>query len=212
MRILVTTMFTWVLACGQVDKGPESANPDGKADSFANPTHKGELPLGSLVVAELTAQHRILQWTFRLDGSATIDLTTGTWDTGDMLDTVMYLYKRQVGGSWGRYIARNDDASERSEWSRLHRALAAGSYRVIVKGYDEDQRGRFHVRADCEGAGCASSAPTCDDIEAHVNEYCVDEGQDDLSICLETPDWGDVTEIARACCQMEPDHVFCSAL
>jgi hypothetical protein len=70
----------------------------------------------------------------------------------------MYLYRLNPDtGHYGRYIARNDDADGSTVASRLSRALEAGQYRVLVKGFKTSLRGTFQVEAACEGGGCAGS-------------------------------------------------------
>jgi hypothetical protein len=73
-------------------------------------------------------------------------------------DTVLYLYKESERG-WGSYIARNDDYGD-TTYSQIVRSVDAGRYRVLVKGYKAETRGKFKVTVGCTGDGCAP-ATTC---------------------------------------------------
>lgn len=142
-------------------KGEEEEVPtDGKLDSFARPTDHGAIGFGDRPEATLTATERHHTWTFALTGPASIHAFTGTSVTSRMtVDTVLYLYRQRADGSWGRYLARNDDA-DGTLYSSLRRDLDAGTYRVLVKGYSAAERGPFAVQVDCAGAGCAAPS-TC---------------------------------------------------
>ena len=145
------------------DKGAEDPLPDeGKLDSFARPTEHGVLPFGMMANGGLTATAKYHAWTFSLTGDAKVHMYTQPQLTSRMtVDTVLYLYKKGASGTWGSYIARNDDDGA-SLWSSLLKNLKAGEYRVLVKGYSAQTYGLFAVTADCEGAGCAAApAPAC---------------------------------------------------
>jgi hypothetical protein len=161
--VLILAAALSLAACveGEFDKGEEEEVPaDGKLDSFARPTHHGELAFGDRPEATLTATERHHTWTFALTGEAAIHAFTGTSLTSrSTVDTVLYLYRQRADGSWGPYLARNDDANG-TLYSALRRNLTAGTYRVLVKGYSASTRGRFSVQVDCEGAGCAAPS-TC---------------------------------------------------
>lgn len=146
-----------------VDKGPEEEVPaDGKLDSFARPTDHGAIGFGAVPAPEAalstTAKHHT--WNFSLTGPASVHMYTGPSITGRMtVDTVLYLYKLKANGTWGAYVARNDD-DRGSLWSSLTKNLDAGTYRILVKGYAASTRGQFSAHVDCEGAGCAEP-PSC---------------------------------------------------
>ncbi len=143
-------------------KGPEDAVPvDGKLDSFGRPTDHGAIAFGTAPEASLTASEKHHTWTFSLTGPAAIHAYTGPSLTGrQTVDTVLYLYKQKPNGSWGAFLARNDDDNG-SVWSSLDRNLDTGTYRVLVKGYAASTRGRFSTHVECEGAGCGAPAASC---------------------------------------------------
>jgi hypothetical protein len=127
----------------------------GKDDSFRKPTELGAIELGQGAVASLTRQAGYLAWTFTLYGDATVSINTESPTNGpDEVDTVLYLYKQKSNGTWGSYIARNDDASRDTFWSALSRDLGEGTYRILVKGYSASDVGEFGLDTACEGAGC----------------------------------------------------------
>src|SRR5690242_16765574 len=104
-----------VSAClddGALDKGVESADPvdDLAADSFAKPTTHGAIAFGTAPEATLTAAEKFHEWTFALTGPAQLRAFTGPATGGRAVDTVLYLYKRTATGTWGSYIAKNDDS------------------------------------------------------------------------------------------------------
>ena len=138
------------------DKGPEDAVPtDGKLDSFARPTDHGAIGFATNAEATLTPAGKYHTWTFALTGAAQVHLYTHPSLTSrQMVDTVLYLYKRGPNG-WGSYVARNDDDGT-NIFSSLVRDLGAGEYRLLVKGYAAGTRGPFAVTAECTGAGCRS--------------------------------------------------------
>lgn len=147
-----------LLACDDA-KGPEENLPeDGKLDSFRTPTDHGAISFGAAVSAKLTATEQHHTWTLTLSGPAQLHAFTSRVPHAASIDTVLYLYKRTATG-WGSYIERNDDDG-RNHWSSIDRALDAGEYRVLVKGYAASTKGLFNLTVDCDGAGC-SAAPTC---------------------------------------------------
>lgn len=163
-RAVVVVALLGLVGClDGAEKGPEEEVPaDGKLDSFARPTHHGEIAFGAAPAPEatLTATEKHHTWTFSLTGSARVHLYTGPTLTSRMtVDTVLYLYKQKTNGTWGAYVARNDDDGD-SLWSSLTRNLEAGNYRVLVKGYAASTRGPFSIHVDCDGPGCAAPA-TC---------------------------------------------------
>lgn len=157
---VVTLLF--VAACGTAKPAAEE-DPlldAEKDDSFRQPTDHGTILFGQRVVESLDRGSRYHAWSFTLRGDARVALRTSYGGRGTP-DTVMYLYRRGAHG-WGSAIAKNDDASETSRWSTIDRALGAGVYRVIVKGYTAHEVGRFALTADCSGAGCTMAPPaTC---------------------------------------------------
>ncbi|MBK9035750.1 MAG: hypothetical protein IPL61_31625 [Myxococcales bacterium] len=166
-RLAVTSLLALLAAsaCVEVDdsssKGEEEEVPaDGKLDSFARPTDHGAVPFATPVEATLTATARHHTWTFALTGDASIHAFTGPGlASRQIVDTVLYLYKQRADGSWGPYVARNDDY-QGSLFSSLTRTLGAGTYRILVKGYAASTRGPFMAMVECTGAGCAP-ADTC---------------------------------------------------
>jgi hypothetical protein len=148
--------LTLVSACaGDDSKGPEDDVPaaDGKDDSFYKPTYHGFLEFGAPGFSELTDVERYSAWVFELSDTADLEITTSYAVLGQRrTDTVLYLY-RETDGSWGPYIARNDDYGT-TTYSKLVRTLEPGSYRVLVKGYASTTMGKFKVTANCAGPGC----------------------------------------------------------
>lgn len=132
-------------------KGEEDALPvDGAADSFRSPTEHGNLPFGIRATAELGSDSRFHAWEFSLSGESSVDIVVASENPN--LDTVAYLYHREnEDESWGRYIARNDDASDSVLTSRIDGDRDSGEYRLIVKGFKAAHVGPFSVRADCSG-------------------------------------------------------------
>ncbi len=145
----------------ELDKGDEEDVPaDGKLDSFARPTAHGEIPFAMPAEGVLSATARYHTWTFALSADAAIHAFTGPSLTSRYnVDTVLYLYKQRADGTWGSYVARNDDA-QGSVFSSLQRNLGAGTYRILVKGYTASTYGQFAATVGCTGAGCAP-ATTC---------------------------------------------------
>lgn len=132
-------------------KGEEDALPvDGAADSFRSPTEHGNLPFGITANADLGADSRFHAWEFSLSGESSVDIVVASENPN--LDTVAYLYHREnEDENWGRYIARNDDASDSVLTSRIDGERDAGEYRLIVKGFKAQHVGPFTVVASCSG-------------------------------------------------------------
>lgn len=163
---LSCVVMSLLVGCGEavedgaaVEKDAESPlfeqSAGGKDDSFRKPTEQGPIELGQGAVSALTRDAGYLAWTFVLHGDATVSINTESPTNGpDEVDTVLYLYKQRSNGTWGSYIARNDDASRDTFWSALTRDLGAGSYRILVKGYSASDVGEFGLDTACEGAGC----------------------------------------------------------
>ncbi len=151
-----------VPACtDDLDKGPESADPAvGALDSIYSPTEHGELAFGAPATATLTRNQQFHAWDFTVHGPASLALATGPAVGRREVDTVIYVYRADGNGGWGRYLAKNDDAGT-SQWSALDLEVDAGRYRVIVKGFSSRTTGRFAVTVDCGGSGCAPVASTC---------------------------------------------------
>ena len=151
-----------VTACATDGKGPEQDVPDdGKADSFAKPTDHGAIPFGQVEKASLAGSAEYHTWTFSLSSDAKIHAFTSRIAHESTKDTVLYLYKKTASGAWGSYIARNDDASASTSLSSISKALGAGDYRVLVKGFDASVKGPFGLEVDCDGAGCAAAPVGC---------------------------------------------------
>ena len=143
-------------ACIAEDKAPEDNVPadDGKADSHQRPTDHGDLAFNTAAVEDLTSAAGFHAWEFALSADAQINTFTTYAVRGQRkVDTVMYLYQ-EGERRWGSYIARNDDA-DGTVWSKLTEELGVGHYRVLVKGYTKDIRGRFELLPTCSGEGCA---------------------------------------------------------
>jgi len=144
-------------ACDDGGKGAED-DPllDGKLDSFFSPTEHGALVFGAPNQASVTSGERFHAWNFTLTGAAAVSLRTEVTS----LDTVMYLYRREVGStSWGHFLLKNDDHGDEI-FSQIDLAADAGEYRIVVKGFKTSVRGPFAVIGSCDGAGCPSPS-TC---------------------------------------------------
>lgn len=154
MRTTLAALLLLTACDATATKGAEDDAPaEGKDDSHRRPTDHGDLFFGQPVEAELSAAEGFHAWTFALAGAAEIDAYTD----GDVeVDTVLYLYRQRESGAWGPYVARNDDAGKHTLWSSLDRALGAGRYRVLVKGYTRDTGGPFRLTVECAGDGCAA--------------------------------------------------------
>jgi hypothetical protein len=143
-------------------KGPEDDVPgdlDGKADSQRTPTDLGAIASGQTVTASLSSSARYLAWEFDVAGDADLSLDTSRPAHAATIDTVMYLYKQSASGTWGSYIARNDDAAG-SVYSTIDKHVGAGRYRVLVKAYTTTTYGKLALSYTCSGAGC-TAAPSC---------------------------------------------------
>jgi hypothetical protein len=162
--LLVFVSSTFLIGCIDVDeKGPEEDAPSAAAkdDSLRSPIVHGAIGFDDPRIEAITAEAGHHAWTFELSGAADVQVSTGPAVRHQKpTDTVVYLYRQRPDGSWGSYVARNDDARG-TLWSWLDRSLEAGSYRVTVKGYDRQVRGKFALTVRCEGEGCAAPAPTC---------------------------------------------------
>lgn len=155
-------MSLWATACmvlaGCASEAPPAkdderdAPTDGKLDSFRSPTDAGELDFSDPQVLTLGPGSRYLALTFRLERTADIRVETGGIESEEEIDTVLYLYKAQVGGGFGGYIARNDDV-DGGYFSRIEAHLGRGTYRVLVKAYGEED-GQVTLSAGCSGNGC----------------------------------------------------------
>ncbi|MFN3197196.1 MAG: hypothetical protein ACE366_02090 [Bradymonadia bacterium] len=144
--------------------GEEEALTDSKADSFFRPTQHGDIAFGVPSNGTLGTDTRFHAWNFDLTDKAGVSLETSSSNRN--LDTVMYLYRwNDQTETWGRYIAKNDDASRDTLFSRIAKELETGKYRVIVKGLKRATSGPFSVKIECEGAGCAANAPEPPSIE-----------------------------------------------
>jgi hypothetical protein len=165
LKRLAVLVFVWsALGCAQSVEDSQAAKGDespliesgGKEDSFRKPTEIGPIELNQSALATLAPDAGYLTWTFSLYGDAKVTLSTDA-PTGsrDEIDTVLYLYKKQSSGSWGSYIARNDDDTKRdSFWSTVSKNLGEGDYRVLVKGYSASDLGEFALLTSCDGSGC----------------------------------------------------------
>jgi hypothetical protein len=141
-------------------KGAEADPPiEGKLDSFYRPTLHGALTFGRSTRATLSSSARYHAWTFSLAGRSSVSISTGPYGSSRNTDTVLYLY-RPNATSFGRYLARNDDANANTLHSSISKALDAGTYLVLVKGYAADTRGTFSLRVACDGA-CNAAPRAC---------------------------------------------------
>jgi hypothetical protein len=140
---------------GKGEAGPEPQL-DNKADSFFQPTVFGTVEFGTTAKATLGEDARFHAFDFELTGDATVSLKTNS--DNSKRDTVLYLYRAKEGGTWGRYLAKNDDDG-RGLLSSIEQSLEAGSYRAIVKGYSRDETGDFSLTIDCAGTGCGPAQP-----------------------------------------------------
>lgn len=146
---------------------------DHGAFAFDSLSDGGRNSMQASVDVTLSSSERSHAWTFTLDGNAEISLETSHWaglTNEKEVDTVIYLYKRTASGTWGRYVARNDDKNDSTVYSAIDRSLDAGEYRVVVKGYSARTRGSVKLEALCEGAGCMRAASG--------HEYCGQELSD----------------------------------
>jgi hypothetical protein len=161
---------SWMIALALVgcaapglEKGPgdelEADADDLAADSLSRPLDHGTLAFGVPSAAQIGPQ-RYHAWQFTLHGDARVSVSTqAAMAGGPMVDTVLALYRRGANGRWGTALVRNDDFGG-TLWSRVERALGAGEYRVIVRGYSRLTSGPFAVLAQCEGPGCGVATPT----------------------------------------------------
>lgn len=131
-----------------------------KDDSLRKPTDHGPIAFAQAQTAAFDGTAQYHAWTFALSGAATVSVKTGFGGRGTP-DTVAYLYRRAPSGTWGSAIAKNDDADAGTRWSSITKALGAGAYRVIVKGYTAREVGRFALTVGCAGADCAPATAAC---------------------------------------------------
>ncbi len=152
-------------ACLDEGKGDEEeleVLDDSKADSHLKPTNHGVIIFGIPENAIIADGARFHAWTFELTGDAKVDMTTSYSLLGQRrTDTVLYLYKQKPDGTWGSYIARNDDYGS-TTYSQLKKNLGAGDYRVLVKGHSATTTGKFKITVNCDGDGCAQPEPAPD--------------------------------------------------
>lgn len=157
MRVVPIVLVLAVSGCLDGGKAPEEEAPaeDGKDDSFRSPTYHGPIDFGVPVTSAITDTEKFHAWVFDLSDTAKVELVTSYAVLGQRrTDTVLYLYRQGDFGSWGPYIARNDDYGS-TTYSKLVRDLTPGRYRVLVKGHSADTRGKFKLTATCAGPGCA---------------------------------------------------------
>ena len=148
-------LFT-LFSCTDAEKGPEDDEFfDGKSDSYYRPSDMGPIQFGDTITSEIVDDSRYQAWTFTLSGES--DVVLETKRANKTVDTVVYLYKKKSSG-WGRYIAKNDDKWKTTGLSKLKKTLASGEYRLIVKFYKREQRGKYKLSAKCEGDGCSVEA------------------------------------------------------
>ncbi len=148
---------------GKADEEETEFLDESKADSHLKPTNHGVIIFGNPEHAVIGGNERFHAWTFALSGNAQVDMTTSYSLLGQRrTDTVLYLYKQKPDGTWGSYIARNDDYGS-TTYSQLKRSLGEGNYRVLVKGHLASTTGKFKVTVNCAGDGCAAVEPprTC---------------------------------------------------
>ncbi|HTJ47462.1 MAG TPA: DVUA0089 family protein [Kofleriaceae bacterium] len=159
MRWLSIPIFV-LAACAAdlADKGPEDDVPGDldKADSQRSPTDLGTIASGATVTGTLSSSARYLAWELDVPADADLSFDTSRAAHAASVDTVLYLY-RATGSGWGSYIARNDDAGD-SMFSSIDKHVAAGRYRVLVKGYKTTTYGSFQLTYAC--AGCTVT-PVC---------------------------------------------------
>lgn len=163
--LLVSTCL--VLGCtagsSAANKGPEDDVPaDGKLDSSTKNRDFGNVGLATGPFAgELDRNQTSQSFTFTLTDRAKLSITTGAnvFATDDEVDTVLYLYKK-TNGSWGPYLARNDDEEEGKLSSEINGTYGAGTYKVLVKGHSRSVTGPTLTSIYCQGAGCYGRTQT----------------------------------------------------
>lgn len=149
-------------ACGShADDGEDDPlgdlDDDAKADSLASPTMHGPIFFGTSVAERLRGGARFHGWGFALTDEAEVSFETFGIDAERSLDTVVYLYQRRGTTNRWTMVDKNDDNEGlATAFSRARTALAAGEYRVIVKGKKRTTKGDFRLEASCAGAGCPS--------------------------------------------------------
>jgi hypothetical protein len=208
-------------------ESPDPEDLEGMADSLYRPTDHGELELdGSAARATLEAGANYHAWYFEISGgdASRISLETGPSRRGGQeIDTVMYLYRQQDDGTWGRYVFKNDNGDSSTSFASLRdRRVEPGEYRLIVKGYracrsdgvESEYCGSFSVRATCDsGAACGSSgAPSEDDCgrwEAQLDDC---QGLNNLSLRECMSHFEIERDDLRACCEADSIYTFCSSV
>ncbi len=156
MKWVLAVLPFALLACDDAKGLEDNVPEDGKLDSFRSPTDHGGISFGTVTTAKLTATEQHHTWTLSLSAPARLHAFTARVPHAASIDTVLYLYKRTATG-WGAYIERNDDDG-RNHWSSFDRELAAGEYRVLVKGFSASTKGSFNLTVDCDGSGCAPAS------------------------------------------------------
>lgn len=213
------------LACVAQDssKGSEEEIVDGKADALSSAVDHGALALSpgrsTVVAADISAKERLHSWSFTLSDQAEVALNTQQFSVMSPreLDTVLYLYRQRADGSFGHYIARNDDAAYASEsgWSELSIELEAGTYRVLLKGYRKADVGMAALQAICTGSGCGEPTDygefSCESLLAWAKDGGC-EGDDEYlwESCLSDTPWGNVKAKAAACCNDDLPYSWCN--
>lgn len=170
-----------------IEKGAEADEPiDGKADGFFDPTEHGTIDFGTEQIAAFDFDERFHAFDFELSGEADVSIETSDPDGMD-IDTVVYLYRQGEAG-WGRYIHKDDDGGE-DLLSHIDAPLGEGSYRILVKGYDEYEDGPFGVTVGCAGTGCATAEFDLAGAfaEAAVNAFYMSEADYDPVFVRQTP-------------------------
>ncbi|HEY6876418.1 MAG TPA: DVUA0089 family protein [Polyangiales bacterium] len=123
----------------------------------------GSISLGSSMETELSRGEPVHTWQFSLSAEAQVTLSTQAsveHPPGERdVDTVLVLQQVELSGAT-RWLAQNDDVGS-SRYSRISRALPAGSYQVVVHGFRATTRGRFALATGCSGQGCPAPASGC---------------------------------------------------
>lgn len=205
-HLLAFALFaTATAACGGSDIG---SGTEYATDTWAKPTHHGDLTLESPNYAKFTDSERFHGWSFEVTGDDgdSVEFVLETDAMTANLNTVMYLYTAdEEGKKLGAYIAKNDNASEETMDSRIAKTLAPGHYFVQVKTSDVLERGDFALLASCTGAGCPhqeapgnevycesaeeSFGKCMDDSLDATEEECAPKGADAMICCNTTDEW-----------------------
>ena len=202
--LYAAVLLTTAAACSSV--GSDSAD---ATDSFAKPTHHGELDFHGDNDARFSDSQRFHGWSFTLTGDA--EVTLGTELRTANLDTHLYLYNADEDGKkTGRNIANDDNGGDDGLSSAVTKTLGAGNYFVQVKTKNVAMRGSFNLAASCLGAGCPVDEPTppadyCDSAHESIGK-CMDDGYSELECAPSDSD-------ALLCCNAFPqDEWFCEDL